>query len=83
MTAPPWTDAQINAYALTHIALPALVLLVAVLLADRFVFTPKIREGEEARARCEAVQIARERAPFRRNISRGALPRPARRRRWR
>ena len=82
-SAAPWTDAQVNAYALTHIALPGLVLIAAVLLVERFVFTPKIRAGEEARARQDAarraVKRAAQAAPFRRAISRGPALRARRR----
>lgn len=85
MTTPaPWTDAQVNAYAMTHIALPGLVLIAAILLAERFVFTPKIQAGEEARTRQDAARRAAERAahsaPFRRNVSRGPALQSLRRR---
>ena len=81
----PWTDAQVNAYAMTHIALPGLVLIAAVLLVDRFLFTPKIRAGDEACSRQAAARRAEERdahsAPFRRNVSRGPALQSLRRRR--
>lgn len=74
-SAQPWTDAQINAYALTHVALPGVVIVVVILLMDRFVFTPKIHQEDEAQARREAARFAEERAaqatPFRKAISRG------------
>jgi hypothetical protein len=73
-SAQPWTDAQINAYALTHIALPGAVIVVVVLLMDRFVFRPKIRQEDEAHARREAARRTEERAQatlFRKAISCG------------
>jgi hypothetical protein len=81
---PAWTDAQANAYTLSHIVLPGLVLIAAVLLVERFVFTPKIRAGEEARAQQDAARRAEARAaqaaPFRKAISRGPALIPTRRR---